>query len=81
MALSFKTDIEPIFAPFQAAMRWRFNLLDYQNVRANAQLIYSRISVTESPTGTIPMPPPPMGALSAKSIATFKQWMDDGCPP
>ena len=78
MALSFQTDIAPIFSPFRAAMRWRFDLLDYDNVKANAPIIWGRIS---SPEIDVPMPPPPFPPLSPAQIAAFKQWMDEGCQP
>ena len=39
MPLSFANDIAPIFAPFYAAMAWRFDLRDYEQVKANATLI------------------------------------------
>ncbi|HEX6097293.1 MAG TPA: hypothetical protein VF432_13270 [Thermoanaerobaculia bacterium] len=81
MPVSFQNDVAPMFSPFQAAMRWRFNLLDYDNVKANATIIYARISVTESPTGQIPMPPPPFTPLTSAQVATFRQWMEEGFPP
>ena len=81
MPLSFQNDIAPIFAPFQEAMRWRFNLLNYENVRANATLIYERISVAETPDGPVPMPPPPFTRLTPTQIATFKTWIDEGRLP
>jgi len=81
MPVSFKTDIAPMFSSFQSAMRWRLNLLDYENVKANAEIIYGRISVVESPTNAIPMPPPPFTPFTPQQVGTFRQWMDEGCPP
>lgn len=73
MATSFKTDIAPMFAPFRANMMWRFDITDYDAVKGNAALIYSRISASL-------MPPAPMAPLSQQQIALFEQWMKDGCP-
>ena len=81
MAISFQNDIAPMFSEFQSHMRWRFNLLDYENVKANAEMIYGRISVTETITGTVPMPPPPFTPLTTTQVGKFRQWMDEGCPP
>ena len=81
MPVSFQNDVAPIFSPFRAAMRWRFDLLDYENVKANASIIWGRISVKETPTGQIPMPPPPFPPLTSTQIATFQQWMEDGMQP
>lgn len=77
MALSFATDIAPIFSPFRAAMRWRFDLLDYDNVVANKDIILQRISL---PTADVPMPPPPFPKLTDQQIATFAEWIKEGCP-
>lgn len=77
MATSFQTDIAPLFAPYQANMMWRFNLADYDTVKANAQMLWGRITGT---TGN-QMPPPPMDPFNASQQALFKQWMDEGCPP
>jgi len=77
MPTSFQTDIAPMFAPFQANMMWRFNLADYDTVKANADMIYGRLTGT---TGTT-MPAPPMPPLDPSLIALFKQWMGEGCPP
>ncbi len=77
MPTSFQTDIAPMFAPFQANMMWRFNLADYDTVKANAGMIYGRLTGT---TGTL-MPAPPMPPLDPSLIALFKQWMTEGYPP
>lgn len=77
MATSFQTDIAPMFAPYQANMMWRFNLADYDTVKANAQMILGRLTGV---TGN-KMPPPPMDPLNDSQIALFKQWMTEGCPP
>jgi hypothetical protein len=76
MATSFKTDIAPIFGPFVAQMIWRFDLSNYDHVKANAPLIYTHI---QQPGGD--MPPAPYPPLRDEDIATFVQWMAEGCPP
>lgn len=74
--VSFERDIRPMFAPFAAAMMWRFDLTNYTAVMANAQHIYERISTPGNP-----MPPPPFPMLTAAQIQRFQDWMNDGCQP
>jgi hypothetical protein len=76
MAVSFGNDIQPLFNQFKGQMMWRFDLTDYQHVRANAQIIYERIS---DPGG--PMPPPPFDPLTPEQIQLFRQWIDGGYQP
>lgn len=71
---SFRTDIAPMFAPFRANMMWRFDITNYDTVKANAALIFAQISSQS-------MPPPPMTPLSEQQIELFGQWMADGFPP
>lgn len=80
MPTSFANDIAPIFAPFRPFMLWRFDLTDYDQVKANALLIDSFISA--DPDGR--MPPANFGgatSLTGQNIATFKQWIAEGFPP
>jgi hypothetical protein len=72
--VSFKQDIEPTFAKYQAQMMWRFDLTNYSAVKQNAQLIWSRINGGN-------MPPAPYESLSAQFLATYKLWMDGNCQP
>lgn len=65
---SFEKDILPIFRQFRGSMMWRFDLTNYEHVKANADLIYGQISSQI-------MPPSPFPALTADQIATFKRWM------
>jgi len=76
MAVSFAQDIAPMFKPFDVNMAWRFGLTTYDDVKANAMLIYSRMTNLSSP-----MPPPPYPPFSAEQIALFNQWMLDGYAP
>jgi hypothetical protein len=76
MAVSFSNDIMPLFNQFKGQMMWRFDLTNYEHVKANASLIYGRIS---SPDG--PMPPPPFDPLTGEQIQMFQDWMNEGCPP
>ena len=77
MQTSFAHDIAPIFGPFRGNMLWRFDLTDYDQVKANAQQIL--VFITADPDSR--MPPANFGSpLSAKQIATFQQWIADGYP-
>ncbi|HYO66748.1 MAG TPA: hypothetical protein VEU33_11745 [Archangium sp.] len=76
MAVSFSNDIMPIFNQFKGQMMWRFDLTSYEHVKANAAVIYNRIS---DPDG--PMPPPPFDPLTAEQVGLFKQWMNENYPP
>lgn len=74
--VSFASDILPLFKQFQGPMMWRFDLTDYEAVLANADTILGRISSPDSP-----MPPPPFPPLTVQQIATFQEWINQGCPP
>ena len=76
MAVSFANDIAPMFKPFDVNMAWRFGLTTYDDVKANAMLIYSRMTNLSAP-----MPPPPYPPFTAEQIALFNQWMLDGYAP
>lgn len=78
MATSFKTDIAPMFAPFRANMMWRFDITNYDTVKANAALIYGRLT---APPNTPQMPPAPMAPLTQAQTDLFNQWMSEKCPP
>lgn len=78
MPTSFANDIAPIFNPFRENMLWRFDLTNYDQVKANASII--QVFITASPDGR--MPPANYGPpLSAQQIATFQQWIVEGFPP
>jgi hypothetical protein len=68
-------DIQGIFAPFRSQMMWRLNLGDYDDVKANAQIILLRITHP----GMI-MPPPPYPPLTTAQVQTFRNWVSQGCP-
>jgi hypothetical protein len=73
-ATSFANDVMPILNQFKGQMMWRFDLTSYDQMKANAALIYNRIQTKQ-------MPPPPFPPLSDEQIRTFKSWMDGGCQP
>ena len=74
MAVSFSSDIAPLFNQFSGQMMWRFDLTNYDQVRANAQTIYGRINGGG-------MPPPPFDPLTTDQIQLFQQWMSEGYQP
>jgi len=74
MAVSFSTDIQPLFNQFKGQMMWRFDLTNYDQVKANAQIIYGQISSNG-------MPPPPFDPLTLEQIQLFQQWMTEGFAP
>lgn len=78
MAISFENDIKPFFAQYQAQMGWRFDLTDYENVKANAEMIKTRID--PSPKNQSRMPPPPFPAFSQDLYDNFCKWIDAECP-
>lgn len=77
MAISFARDIAPFLAPYRENMLWRFDLADYEAVKANADLIYSVIG----PDSGNPMPPPPLPPIVPADVAKFESWINAGTPP
>ncbi|MGA2903701.1 MAG: hypothetical protein ABSD98_07710 [Candidatus Korobacteraceae bacterium] len=75
MAISFATDIRPLFrdSPDVEAMKsFGLDLSSYDDVKAHAEAIYSRLE-----DGSMPCDE----AWPAQQIARFKQWMDEGMAP
>ncbi|MDB4951156.1 MAG: hypothetical protein JWM27_3805 [Gemmatimonadetes bacterium] len=70
----WEEDIFGMLNPFVEQMMWRLNLGVYEDVRANANLILSRIQ----PGGG--MPPPPYPPLSDDAIQTYTNWVNNDCP-
>ena len=69
---SFARDIAPLFRDRdRSAMRWRFDLGSYQDVRAHAQAILGRLANGSMPCDT-PWP--------EDRIALFRQWVEAGMP-
>ncbi len=73
MAVTFNDDILPIIFKWKAQMIWRLDLSKYEDVKANADIIYGQISTNQ-------MPPPPFPPLTTGQIQLFQQWIADGCP-
>ena len=68
-SVSFADDIVPIFYKYQKQMMWRFDLTNYDDVKANFNQILGYIK------GPNPqMPPPPYPAISKEDVDTFKAW-------
>jgi hypothetical protein len=78
MAVSFSNDIMPIFYQFKSQMMWRFDLTNYEHVKANAAIINNHLA---DPANYGPMPPPPFDPLTSDQIKLFNQWILDGCKP
>jgi hypothetical protein len=75
MALSFASDIRPLFrdTPDVATMKnMGLDLSSYDDVKAKAAEIYSRLEDESMPCD---------GAWPREQIARFKQWMDEGMAP
>ena len=78
---SFQKDILPLFTQRDIqAMSKAFNLASYDDVKANAAIIYDRI---RSIGGAVMPPPPPRGEgpWPQARIELFARWMGDDCPP
>lgn len=76
MAVSFANDIMPLFNQFKGQMMWRFDLTNYDQMKANASTILNRINGSNGF-----MPPPPFDPLTLEQIQLFEQWINDGFPP
>ena len=76
--VSFAKDIVPIFHQFRAPMLWRLDLTKYEDVKANAAMIYTMIS--PSPGNPPQMPPAPFPPLTDEQVGLFKKWMDQKYP-
>ena len=75
MALSFATDIRPLFrdSPDVDTMkRMGLDLSSYEDVKANAEGIHSRLE-----DGTMPCDEP----WPRDQVSLFKRWMDEGMQP
>ena len=70
---SFSADIRPLFrARDIQAMRFAFDLGEYDAVKANAAAIYERLQ-----EGSMPCDEP----WPSERVGLFKQWLDEGSPP
>ena len=67
----FDPDIMGIFQPFQSAMMWRLDLLNYDDVVQNFEIIMYQINGGG-------MPPPPRQPLSSEAIAKLNNWKNNG---
>ena len=74
MSVSFQNDLVPIFHQFRQSMMWRFDLTNYEDVKANSSAILQNIQ----PGGG--MPPPPFPPLTKEQVSMFNQWINDGYP-
>ena len=73
MPLSFAQDIRPLFTTQDIEhMNFVFDLSDFDDVVANAELIYERVVDKSMPPGD---------PWSDEQIAKFRQWIDGGMNP
>ena len=71
--VTFARDIRPLFRDGDVrSMSSVFDLSSYDDVRANAEVIYTRLA-----DGTMPCD----GAWPANDVARFRAWIDDGFAP
>lgn len=71
--MSFARDIRPLLRQEDIdAMRFRFDLSDYEAVKAHASAIYARLA-----EGSMPCD----GRWPPDRVLLFRRWMDQGCNP
>ncbi|HEY0130099.1 MAG TPA: hypothetical protein VGB57_01755 [Allosphingosinicella sp.] len=75
-APSFANDIAPMFSDYQAQMAWRFDLTSYDDVKANARIIYNVIYWDKN--GGPQMPPGPFPPFPSDFVQLFANWIDTG---
>jgi hypothetical protein len=73
-SVSFQKDIVPMFYEFRGPMLWRLDLTKYEDVKANAAMIYNQMIQSG-------MPPPPFPPFTAGQTKLFQQWMTEGFQP
>ncbi len=76
---SFADDIAPILFKYRGQMAWRLDLASYDDVKANAPIIYEFISY--SPGNPPAMPPPPFSPFPQEFVQLFQTWMNTGYGP
>jgi len=76
MAVSFANDIAPTLFKYRGQMAWRLDLANYDDVKANAAIIFEFIS-GDSPG----MPPAPFDPLPQAFVQAFNTWMNTGYLP
>jgi hypothetical protein len=73
LVLSYARDIRPLFRDDDVeAMRYAFDLSQYQDVKANAEGIYDRLT-----DGSMPCD----GPWPDDQVGSFRRWVDEGCAP
>ncbi len=75
MALSFANDVRPLFRDnpdIETMKRMGLDLSAYEDVKANASEIHSRLE-----DGSMPCD----GAWPKEKVALFKRWMEEGMNP
>ena len=71
--VAFAADIRPLFTDRDvSSMSSHFDLSSYDDVRANAELIYERLA-----DGTMPC----YGPWPADAVERFRTWIDSGFAP
>ena len=73
-SVSFQKDIVPMFYEFRGPMLWRLDLTKYEDMKANAAMVYNQMIQNG-------MPPPPFPSFTADQIKLFQQWMTEGFQP
>jgi hypothetical protein len=80
MAVSFQTDILPLFTQMDIDhmqdMGVQLNNYDYMRDPSNAQDVYSQVS-----QGLMPPPGSGEDPWSPQQVNLFQTWMDEGYPP
>ena len=71
--VTFTKDIRPLFGDRDvSSMSASFDLSSYDDVRANAELIFTRLA-----DGTMPC----YGAWPPENVQLFRSWIDSGYAP
>jgi hypothetical protein len=81
MALSFATDIRPLFTDEDVAhmIPHGLDLSDYDSVKSHQDAILDR--VTRAPGSFGIMPPPPRDPWTPAQVQLFRDWIAGGSQP